>query len=585
MNQIHVLPSEVSDQIAAGEVVERPASVVKELVENAIDAGATHVVVRIVDGGRELIEVQDNGRGMSSVDAELCVQRHATSKISSIDDLFSVQTFGFRGEALAAISSVSEFELITRSSDVDAGTRVQIDCGKKLETESAAANVGTIFRIRNLFKPTPVRLAHLKNAGTESGYVKKEIEAFALAHPSVGFEFLRDEKNVLQLAPGTFASRTAEILNEKIEQLAEVEHLGQELKITGWVVAPGHCTPSRKHQWLLVNGRRIEDSKLAWAVREAYQQSAGIEKHLHPKFVLSLTLDPLLVDVNVHPRKLEVKFSEPGDVWKSVRDTVIAALHRSLSIGSPVATFSHMPSPTPACSYSRSGGSGGAPSVRATNAAASLFAPKNFAALSSARDGNIEELERPTPTGELRLIGQIAQRYIAAQDESGVWMFDQHALHERQRFEEFWNKRDELVRERQQLLTPHQSNLSEDETARLIEHAETLAAVGFEINVEGAVESVPSIFSSSPIDEVIQQLVDWIDGAQVGEHAVDHFLRKMLEYRSCRGAVMFGDRMEPEEMQRLLDDFGTTQWRNLCPHGRPNHWFIPFDELDAKFHR
>ena len=592
--KIHILPPEVADQIAAGEVVERPASVVKELIENALDADSTNIEVWIEDGGKKLIEVRDNGSGMSADDAEKCVMRHATSKISTIDDVFAIQSYGFRGEALAAISAVSDFELVTRKKEDASGTCVTVECGTMHEAKPAAANEGSIFRVANLFRPTPARLAHLKNSGTEMSAIKKEVQAFAMANPDVSFQLFRDGKNIIDFPAGAQIDRVAQVLGENKANLLTVDLNVPAVKIAGWTIKPAYCSTQKKSQLLWVNGRHIEDHKLAWAVREAYKQTAGVENHMYPKFALWLEIDPLLVDVNVHPRKTEVKFSEPGDIWSAVRRSVVQPLGEAgnATFTSPqaVARFDKVPGCTPS-SYPASKSNFGNTYRPAQNFSKQLFnspAP-SFSKMHEDRSvsHSAEEVNKvDKPVGRLRLIGQLANQYILAEGEdSGLWMFDQHALHERQRFEKFWAEKDKLAKERQKLLIPHETNLDEDQHEILKGATESLSELGFELDENMKVLAIPSILSEENIDVLLAEMVDWLEGDQVGEHATDKILRKLLGYKSCRGSVMFGDKMLPEEMQRLLDDFEHTTWRDLCPHGRPNHVFWSIDDIGKNFHR
>lgn len=587
--KIHVLPQEVADQIAAGEVVERPASVVKELMENAIDAEATQIDVFIEDGGKKLIEVRDNGTGMPAEDAEKCILRHATSKIETIDDVFSIRSFGFRGEALAAISAISDCEIITKQREDESGTRVQVNAGKLITVESAPANTGSIFRVKNLFAPVPARLAHLKNTSTEMSAIRREFESFALTHPHIGFRLFRDETPVLNFSPAMQLDRVIEIINESSDSLLEVEGNFPTAKIYGWVVKPGLCSTSKKSQLLWVNGRHIDDHKLAWAIREAYHQTAGIEKHLYPKFAIWIEVDPLLVDVNVHPRKTEVKFSEPGEIWSALRNTVSTGLQRSerTSLGAKgsVARFTETQT-----AHHHSNTSFHAPSFsfgqkrNTEHFSRELFSSsKSFSDLHNERSGTSESGTKPM--GKLKLVGQVARKYILAEAENGLWIFDQHALHERQRFEMFWKDREKLVKEKQTLLVPHSPQIDDEQRELLLNEREQLTALGFEFDEMGNVSAIPSLFTEKDIDTLLSDLADWLENEQIGEHTPDKLLRKILEYKACRGSVMFGDEMQREEMQKLLDDFETTQWRNLCPHGRPNHIFWAFEDLDKTFHR
>ena len=586
--KIHILPQEVADQIAAGEVVERPASVVKELMENAIDAEATQIDVFIKDGGKQLIEVRDNGNGMAPEDAQKCVLRHATSKISTIDDVFAIQSFGFRGEALAAISAISDFEVTTKRAEDDTGICIKVNAGKRISSNPAPANNGTLFRVKNLFQPVPARLAHVKKSSTEMSAIRRIFESFTLTHPHIGFSLHRDETIVLDFPIGEQFDRVAKITKEFPHDLIKIEGNFSAVKIYGWVIKPGRCSTNKKSQLLWVNGRHIDDHKLSWAIREAYHQTAGIEKHLYPKFAIWIELDPLLVDVNVHPRKTEVKFCEPGEIWSALRNTVASGLQRSersfLSEKENVAQFTeaqtrHQPTlnsfQTPSFSS--------VPKQNTPHFSREFFAPtKSFSELHTERSRNIEET---VPTGKFQLVGQVARKYILAEAENGLWIFDQHALHERQRFEMFWQKREKFVKEKQTLLVPHTLQIDEEQRALLLAKREILNELGFELDKNLNVLAIPSLVTEKDLDALLADLAEWIANEQVGEHATDKLLRKMLEYKACRGSVMFGDKMQQEEMQKLLDDFETTQWRNLCPHGRPNHIFWAFEDLDREFHR
>jgi DNA mismatch repair protein MutL len=576
---ILILPQKVADQIAAGEVVERPASVVKELVENSLDGRAENIDVYIGDGGKTLIEVRDDGLGMTREDAEKCVLRHATSKIQTIDDLFSIRSFGFRGEALAAISAVSKFELITQTEGDVVGTSVKVSGGGEAIVSDTSSNVGTLIRVQDLFFTTPARLAYLKTEETEYRAIVKEITNFALAKHEVSFKLFKDGKPTLDFPATTSEqARIEQVLKSLSTDLLLVNGKLAQNELHGFVCRPGMCAKSKNHQYLFVNGRRIEDFKLNYAVREAFAQSAGIEKHLHPVFVLFLDTDPLLVDVNVHPRKLEVKFSEPREIFSLIKNSVTAALQKS-------GTSSLQKSPLIPVQT----GTQSIP-LRSSPSAPRL----NFSDHNAGRNFNLPSFAKqdsPTPeiNSPLSLIGQVANKYIVAESGEGVFFFDQHALHERKRFEMFWDEYKKKKTNIQNLLTPQIFTFSEEEISLLHEHREEVVKIGFAISFptddQVGISEVPAIFSEKDLEQVLQDIMQYLSEDKIGEHAGDKLMRKLLEYKACRGSVMFGDPMKPVEMQKLLDDFEDTQWRNLCPHGRPNHWFVPFEELDQKFHR
>jgi len=585
---IQLLPSSVADQIAAGEVVERPASVVKELVENSLDAGATQIEVTIEKGGKQLIEVEDNGSGMSREDAEMSLLRHATSKIKNIDDLFALQTFGFRGEALAAICAVSKFQLLTKTESEAHGTEIKVLGGSNKRVSEAPANTGTQIKIQELFFATPARLGYLKTDETEYRQILRVVTQFALAHPEVSFSLEKDGRQTLHFTSvSSSQARIGQVLKSHAEHLLPVTSRSKDVQIKGFVSEPGQCARNRTHQYLFVNGRAIEDFRLAHAVREAYVQSAGIEKHLHPMFVLFLTLDPILVDVNVHPRKTEVKFAEPQEVYGRLKMSVVKALQNMVT---------HSPSPTASFTPAFSAPSRPAFSPQ-ENFAKSLFGhgparthkipthhpPQNFSS---------GEAQLPPQGGEqerLILIGQIDNKYIAAQSSEGLYLFDQHALHERQRFEIFWNKYQTESVQSQKLLIPQEVNLSDEDISLLYENKAELLKLGFEASFptdhQIRVTCAPSLLSEQDLHHTLGDIIQYLREEKIGESVTDQVMRKLLEYKSCRGAVMFGDKLERPEMQKLLDDFQTTGWRNLCPHGRPNHVFMAFADLNKQFHR
>lgn len=605
--KIKILPSEVANQIAAGEVVERPASVVKELVENSIDAQATNIELYIEKGGKSLIEVRDDGNGMTKEEAEKSILRHATSKIKAIEDIFSIRSFGFRGEALAAISSVSRFKLLTKTESAPMGSLISVSAGKREPTTSAPANQGTQIKIKDLFFPTPARLQYLKTEETEYRAIYKEIISFALAHPTVGFKFFRDGKALLDFPPAQKnRERIQKILKCTTETLTHIDQSHHGMTLKGYVSRPEKAAKTKTHQYFFINGRRIEDFRLAYAAREAYQQSCGIEKHLHPIFVLFLEIDPVLVDVNVHPRKLEVKFSDPQDVYRAIKTSIIQAQEKTeISVNQQtfpsvekhpyVSTFqtSFTQIPKPASASNKY-------NAQMLGHETGTFAKKNKQREKDIPPPSFEPTLKPPPNREperetiqahdnLRLIGQLANKYILAESHEGFYLFDQHALHERQRFERLLKEAQTQKIQVQNLLIPQIIELPELEYSCLQEQAEDIMNLGFQINFKPPssieITALPAILSQFNFKNLFEDFVNYFQEYKVGEHSLEKLLRETLERRSCRGSVMFGDALNPLEMQKLLNDFTSTQWRLLCPHGRPNHIFYSFKDLDQKFHR
>jgi len=603
---IKILPEEIQNQIAAGEVVERPASIIKELIENAIDAGANFIQVKIDAGGKERIEVIDNGKGMSEEDAKKSTLRHATSKIETIDDIFSIQSYGFRGEALAAISSVSVFTLITKQEKDSEGTKIITHPGKEKEILAVGANTGTSILIESLFAPTPARLQYLKNDETEYRECLKVFQQFALIRPDVHFILSKngnvtfdltsvsDEKErFLQLQKKTTKECFSIKNNDSLPNgISRVQYIGS---------GPGHFQSYRKHQHIYVNGRPVEDYQLAFAVREAYVQSCGIEKHLHPFFLLQIEIDPILVDVNVHPRKKEVKFSDPREVFSSVKRTIIEGLNADLNNekSSPPVKINSNPKEqsSPQRSFSIN-------TNVSTHSRAGITSFNKFISQKPSFHHQHKEINSDIPTDQytetasspsisskskLQVISQLQNKYIMAQSEQGIFLFDQHALHERIRFEHLRKQFKNHTVQIQSLLIPTTIILPEESISILKEHTPLLKELHIQVifpNTDTVeIHSIPLLLKDENPKEIIEDTIQFIEDDKIGESNYEKFLRKKLEYRSCRGSVFFGDKMEIPEMQLLLDQFLEIDWNILCPHGRPNHVQWSFDEIDKMFHR
>ena len=607
---ILVLPPQIRDQIAAGEVVERPASVVKELVENAVDAGAKNIEIFLEDGGKTKIEVRDDGHGMTPQDAEKSVLRHATSKIKKISDLFSIQSFGFRGEALAAISSISDFELTTKPAGQNLGTRLRVRSGKAEKIEQTAANTGTRILVRDLFCTTPVRREYLKSDAREYWASIKEIFGLALSHREIGFQVFNSEKLVFDLPPsGDGLARASKILKINASDLLPITsaNRGQRpdrgVKVSGFLCRPDSCARTKSGQFLLVNGRRIDDFRLHFAVREAYLSACGMEKGWHPRFAIFLEIDPVLVDVNVHPRKLEVKFLDPSRVFSEIEQTVFSVLSEAAktfrATPDPVAMTNLGPFLPPQKNF-RAPSSDFKSTPSFPRAPKENFWEKNFSASNFEREKKFETpLQQPKTSsqkidenaeiGELKLIGQGARKYIFAENEQGVFIFDQHAAHERVRFEKFWKKYFGAKLEIQTLLTPQKAKLPESEISALHEHKAQLEKMGFDLKFPAddlcEISAVPTFLAGENLENLVADLAAYFQNEMVGESAPEKVLRKLVEYKACRGAVFFGDELARDEMEQILIDLQCTQFRWLCAHGRPNYWFISFDEMDGWFHR
>lgn len=591
--KIHILPSFISDQIAAGEVVERPASVVKELVENSLDAGSSFIQINIEEGGIKRIEVRDEGQGMPSEDLELSVLRHATSKINTIDDIFTLQSFGFRGEALAAIAAVSKCVITSRTPDVSSAQMLRVVFGQKFPLEETAGPVGTTLLVEDLFGSVPARKKYLRSERVEFKALYREVVAFALANPSVGFKFSHNKKIVFEVLQTSAENRVLELLPLK-DGIIPVHASVSSMKVHGFLSKPDKAQKTKNHQYLFVNGRHIEDKRLGFALRDVYTQTCGLDKALHPPFVLFLEIDPLLVDVNVHPRKTEVQFSDPRDVYSFVFQSARNAL------GAFSAEKMHNVSQKDFGRRSFSGASNNFSSLRPSLPG---FSERSFARESLPIKNSLGVFQNPSgfekvprqeeniphqPVTELRLVGQVAQKYIVAESDEGLFIFDQHALHERIRFEMLLDQVARKKIEIQPLLLPQFLSLSPDQKGILEDHSSVLEDLGIHILFQEngiEIQALPQLLEPEPLDFLFQDMVLYFEEEQTTEHSMERLLRILLEFKSCRGSVKFGDRLEKEEMEQLLHQYQTLDHKLLCPHGRPNHVFLNFEDLDKSFYR
>ncbi len=556
MTSIKILSDSLISQIAAGEVIERPASAVKELVENSLDAGAEQISVEIEEGGLKRIRVVDNGIGILAVDARLAFERHATSKIRSQEDLFKIRSMGFRGEALASIASIARVELKTHHADERVGSLLEIDGGKEVRFEEAACPLGTEMNIWGLFKHTPARKKYMKSERTEYGRVFDMLCRVALAHPAVGFRLKRDGKDVFDLPSGQSLRERIRTLygGETANALVPVTYQQSNLIISGYVGKPELARKSKKYQFLFVNGRAIESRSLHYAVTEAFHSLLMHEKH--PWYALNIEMDPALVDVNVHPRKLEVKFLNEQEMFRAVRGSVHHALQGEML--SPVMEVSEP--------------------VRAHKLSFPQSAPvpqRDFAPAQKTFDlqGTV-----------LRPVAQVANAYIVAESEEGMVLIDQHAAHERVRYARFMNALEKAEPLTQPLLTPLELDLGAAGAKVLEENLKSFQAMGFEIEAFGGstylLRSVPAGLEKKDPENLLKEML-----ADLEKDAVKDKREQILTMAACRGAIKFGDPLTMMEMQGLLADMETTKHCTHCPHGRPALISFSFDKLETLFKR
>ena len=604
---IQQLPQDVINQIAAGEVVERPASVVKELVENALDAGATRIEINILDGGREEIQIIDNGSGISQDDLPKVFWPHATSKIQSIDDLTRLYTMGFRGEALASIASVSEVTIETRQEPDATGYRYQVSGCKEGQIESIAkSEVGTSITVKKLFYTVPVRKKFVKTQSTEVSHISRVIENVALVNPDIHFVYRSQNRIVAEYFPATLHERVAQVFSLKsTDALLDLYYLGNEITVNG---ALGHPSVSRKNQQairLFVNGRPIQHSAVQKALLSGYDTL--LEVGYYPLSVIFITLDPALVDVNVHPRKTEVKFTDEKALFGQVRQGVRSALQKTAfsTIIHPIPNVNHTPravepqqSPLRTPQFVPQPKSFSTGSLTSPSTAPRIHEVRNpFRSELQANQGQGSVPQSSTSsTPDFRdLLGsdtesisdfiQVFDTYILYRNQDGIMILDQHAVHEKVLLERFM-KYPEQIRS-QQLAIPLTISITESDKAQVIE---VFAEVpGFEVEDFGpgdiVVRAVPTFFQRlAHLEKRIQELVDLIIESE-GNLNPDDIRTEVYKTIACKAAIKAGKHMTHQEVAELVKEAIKTDFAFSCCHGRPTMVQLNQDWFEKQFSR
>lgn len=589
---IQILPDEVASQIAAGEVVERPASVVKELVENALDAGASHIVVRLAEAGRRLIEVADDGAGILADEMQLAVARHATSKLRTAEDLFHITTLGFRGEALASIASVSRFSLTSRRQDVSVGARLTVAGGRIGALESVGVPVGTVVRVEDLFYNVPARLKFLKRDQTERQQVDALLTRYALAYPAVRFELFHDGKPALQTS-GNGDSREvlAQLLGVDVaRQMLAVSLEDEGLTINGYISPVALTRSNRREITFFINGRWVQDTALTAALLHSYHTLLMVGRY--PIAVLFVELTPEDVDVNVHPAKAEVRFRTPDRVFGAVQ----RATRRALLAYSPVPPVStsywrSAPSSGPAIdpAWDMSADLRGLPAQPELTAAPSLDEPSTHISPDAIPPTPpVSNSPSHLPSGQiplLRLIGQVGGAYLVAEGPDGLYLIDQHAAHERVLFERLMQSHGSIPA--QALLTPVVLQLPAPQAQLLQNQLDTLSHLGFQVESFGPntfrILAIPTIFSGG---DPIAALRVVVEDFEEDETPLQAEVEDRIAARVCkRMAVKAGQILSGDEQRALVRDLETCQSPRTCPHGRPTMIHLSVDLLERQFGR
>jgi DNA mismatch repair protein MutL len=612
--RVAVLPPELASQIAAGEVVERPSSAVKELIENALDAEAGRIDVEIEGGGITRLSVADDGHGMHEADARLCVERHATSKLRSFADLTHVETFGFRGEALPTIASVSRFTLRTRARDSDVGTLVQIEGGKLGLAEPVGMPSGTQVEVRDLFYNVPARRKFLRSTGTESGHVTEAVEQAALSRPDITFTLTRDGRKVRELLrAGERVERVRQVCD--IDELAPCQGERGPLRVEAFLSRPEQARSGAGGLSILVNGRPVRDRAILVTIAQAY--GSVLERGRYPRGVVYLDLAPELVDVNVHPQKAEVRFADPRAASDAVYQILSKALVSAFSLPpvsraawgrtpaaprvaeSPIAAVRDELPQRPPLKIERElpldalmTATHRAATVAAAQLAATVTEPALGVAepaLVAVRDHAASPIRpRPeVPWASLRFIAQLRMTYLICEGEDGIYLLDQHAAAERVTFTRLRREYQARSVPSQALLFPLVVDVTPAEIELVDERQKEIAEVGLDVRTRGAtslsIHAVPRLLSRASPERLLRDLLTEVSrsGGRGFSDAVDLALATM----ACHGSVRAGDALSPNEAKALLVALDDADFAGHCPHGRPVVTFLSYAELERKVGR
>jgi len=593
MARIHRLPLHLANQIAAGEVVERPASVVKELIENALDAGAKRIAVAIEMGGKQLIRVEDDGEGMDPEDARLAIERHATSKIARPEDLGAIRTLGFRGEALPSIASVAHFTLRTRARGSATGTEIRVNGGTVASEREVGAPEGTCIEVKDLFYNLPARRKFLKSDTAETTQVSRLLTQLALGYPEIGFTLTSGPRKILECPPSNgLGERFFQMFGERPD-LIEIRKEAGGLKIHGYIAALGDQGPVRGNQNVFVNRRIVKDRTIAHAITEAY--SVATIKERSPEVHLFIDIPPDRVDVNVHPTKAEVRFLEQSLVHEVLRRGLGDALGQGRAPELQFTPFAPRPDEPRAMTI---------PGVMSGATVGNRWSPETSQAwrdfVSASPIGTpvgMAPIEQVGPSAVTRSghdirpmipLGQFRDTFIIAIDDEGIAIIDQHVAHERVLFEQVMEKLGAGRLESQRLLTPMLIEMSAAERQALSQHTATLERFGLEVEDFGGDSlrlcAVPALLDPSECEATVRALAGDLEGFDKGSRAEDA-LRRIAATMACHAAVKANYPLTMEKMRFILEELRRTAYSSVCPHGRPVVLRITRREIEKNFQR
>jgi len=593
MGKIHRLPDDLANQIAAGEVVERPASVIKELVENSLDAGAHRIAITVEYGGKKLIRVEDDGEGMEPEDARLAIERHATSKIRRSDDLARIATLGFRGEALPSIASVSHFVLRSRARGAQSGTDVRVNGGTIASVMETGMPEGTSIEVADVFYNLPARRKFLKSDGAESAQVSRIVTQLALCYPEVGFTLTSAGRKVLQVPPvATLRDRLYQLYGDRSD-LVDVRRDGGGVTLVGYIAALAEQGPTRGPQNVFINRRIVRDRTIAHAIIDAY--SVASIKERSPEVHLFIEMPPDTVDVNVHPTKAEVRFRDQSFIHELVRRALGDALGRgpapelqliSPSINEPQPSTLPLPHAYSVVFPSRWTVGATAPTSGSGLASAGedRSAPASVSEIAPTSEGRVA----PTSIKPLMPLGQFRDTFIIAVDEDGIAIIDQHVAHERVLFERITERLTSGRLESQRLLEPMLVEMSVAARQALAAHTSELERLGFELEEFGGdslrVSAFPALLTREHCEIALRALAEDLEGFDRGSK-VEDALKRVAATMACHAAVKANYPLTMEKMAHILEELRRTAYSTICPHGRPVMLRLTRREVEKNFQR
>lgn len=621
---IKLLPDSVANQIAAGEVIQRPASVVKELVENAIDAGATAIQIHIKDAGRTLIQVVDNGKGMSPTDARLSFERHATSKIRCADDLFQLDTMGFRGEALASIAAISQVELRTRTAQSDLGTLITLAASTIEQQEPLSCDIGTSFSVKNIFFNVPARRKFLKNNQTELSNILGEFERIALVNTEVAFVVTHNDNELFNLAAGNLKQRIITLFGKSLnQQLLPVEADTSLIKISGYIGKPQAARKRNALQYLFVNNRYMRHPYFHKAVMQSYEQLLPVGEM--PNYFLQLTVSPSAIDVNIHPTKTEIKFENEQPIWQIISAAVKEALGKFSAIPSidfdmddapEIPVFSGTQAVAPPKTTFAQGYNPFKPASVAAASRPSMDWSKLYEGFSSSSEMPevadttttfASKFNTPTSADTLPLEGanemvvsskinnpspatsgdylQMKGRYILTSVKSGLMMIDQHRAHQRVLFDRYLQQIEQQKGVSQRMLFPEMVEFSSSHAAILAQLETDLAWLGFDLSHMGggsyAVNAIPAGIEGLNISNTLHQMVD--TALHSGLDVKSELHQTIAQTLAQQAAIPYGQQLSGNEMEQLVDELFASPMPNFTPDGKPTLSLFASDEIEKRF--